>query len=131
MVSVLLTNSLTIACFPLLRPIFIHILPNSFLSSYGKSSQRISRPSNAIKLTTLIRTNKNKESDDTSSTHQLADLEHGLSYNSVDIRRLEGVHTIISSQQSASGRDEEMSGIYVQNNTVVEINRVETRAFIK
>jgi hypothetical protein len=117
------------ACFPLLRPIFIHILPTSFLSSYGKSSQRISRPSNAIKLSTIIRTNKTKDEDETSSMHQLADLEPGLSRNSDDIRRPDGVHTVIFSRQSVSSRGNNMPGIYVRNHTVVEIDQVEAKAF--
>lgn len=122
--------SLTLeACFPLLRPIFIHVLPTSFLSSYGKSSQRISRPSNAIKLSTLVRTNKTKEDDETSSMHQLADLEHGLSRNSDEIRRPKGVHTVIFSRQSLSSQGNNMPGIYVRNDTVVEINQVEAKAF--
>ncbi|KAI3577683.1 hypothetical protein IWW34DRAFT_697789 [Fusarium oxysporum f. sp. albedinis] len=119
------------ACFPLLRPIFVHILPSSFLSSYGKSSQPISRPSNAIKLTTLIRTNKDREADETSSTHQLADMENGLHYHSGDVQRTEGVHTMISSQQSGSSPEVDTAGIYVRNDTVVEIKQVENKGFYR
>ncbi|KAF4965420.1 hypothetical protein FSARC_6771 [Fusarium sarcochroum] len=129
--SVEVNIAIVSACFPLLRPIFIHVLPTSFLSSYGKSSQRISRPSNAIRLNTYLQTSKDTDADETSSTHQLADLEDGLNYNSVDIRRPEGVHTTISSQQSNSGRDDDMSGIFVQNDTIVEISQVESKGFIK
>ncbi|KAF5025375.1 hypothetical protein F66182_2540 [Fusarium sp. NRRL 66182] len=109
--SVEVNIAIVSACFPLLRPIFVHILPTRFLSSYGRSSQRPSRPSrpsNAIKLTTIIRTNKQKDSDETSSMHQLADPEHGICFDSVDIRRPEGVHTVISSHQSATGHDQDL-----------------------
>ncbi|WZH47754.1 uncharacterized protein QYS62_008913 [Fusarium acuminatum] len=127
--SVEVNIAIVSACFPLLRPIFIHIVPTSFLSSYGKSSQRISRPSNAIKLSTLVRTNKTKDDDETSSMHQLADLEHGLSRISDEIRRPKGVHTVIFSRQSLSSQENNMPGIYVRNDTVVEINQVEAKAF--
>ncbi|KAM0545006.1 hypothetical protein ACHAPJ_011516 [Fusarium lateritium] len=129
--SVEVNIAIVSACFPLLRPIFIHVLPTSFLSSYGKSSQRISRPSNAIRLNTYLQTDKDTDADETSSTHQLAHIENGLNFDSADIRRPEGVHTMISSQQSDSGRDENMSGIFVQNDTIVEVNRVDTKGFIK
>ncbi|KAH7207821.1 uncharacterized protein BKA55DRAFT_657506 [Fusarium redolens] len=117
--SVEVNIAIVSACFPLLRPIFVHVLPSSFLSSYGKSSQPISRPSNAIKLTTLIRTNKDREADETSSTHQLADLENGLHYHSGDVQRPEGVHTMILSEQSGSGPEDDAPGIYVRNDTVL------------
>ncbi|EMT62844.1 hypothetical protein NOF04DRAFT_9518 [Fusarium oxysporum II5] len=129
--SVEVNIAIVSACFPLLRPIFVHILPSSFLSSYGKSSQPISRPSNAIKLTTLIRTNKDREADETSSTHQLADMENGLHYHSGDVQRTEGVHTMISSEQSGSSPEVDTAGIYVRNDTVVEIKQVENKGFYR
>ncbi|KAH6881181.1 hypothetical protein B0T10DRAFT_411329 [Thelonectria olida] len=93
------------ACFPLLRPIFRHILPARFLSSHG-SSQPISRPSNIIRLTTLNRTNKDAEADESSSTHHLADPEHGLpdtpDFDPVHAHSSEGVHTVISSRYYGS-----------------------------
>lgn len=61
--------------------------------------------------------------------HQLADLEHGLSRNSDEIRRPKGVHTVIFSRQSLSSQENNMPGIYVRNDTVVEINQVEAKAF--
>ncbi|KAJ4029935.1 hypothetical protein NW761_011695 [Fusarium oxysporum] len=129
--SVEVNIAIVSACFPLLRPIFVHILPSSFLSSYGKSSQPISRPSNAIKLTTLIRTNKDREADETSSTYQLADMENGLHYHSGDVQRTEGVHTMISSEQSGSSPEVDTAGIYVRNDTVVEIKQVENKGFYR
>ncbi|KAF4452168.1 hypothetical protein F53441_4906 [Fusarium austroafricanum] len=128
--SVEVNIAIVSACFPLLRPIFVHILPARFLSSYGKSSQPISRPSN-IKLTTIVRTNKTRDEDETSSMRQLADLEHGFNYTPSDVERPEGVHTVISSHQAASSREDDMRGIYVQNDTVVEINQVEGRGFAR
>ncbi|RFN43412.1 hypothetical protein FIE12Z_12352 [Fusarium flagelliforme] len=127
--SVEVNIAIVSACFPLLRPIFVHILPASFLSSYGKGSQRISRPSNAFKLSTLVRTNKDRQADETSSMHQLADLENGLNYHSRDVPNGEGVHTIISSEQSGSSRDNDTPGIYVRNDTVVEVKQVENKGF--
>ncbi|QGI86065.1 hypothetical protein CEK25_012794 [Fusarium fujikuroi] len=91
----------------------------------------ISRPSNAIKLTTLIRTNKDREADETSSTHQLADVENGLHYHSGDGSRSEGVHTMISSEQSGSGPEFDTAGIHVRNDTVVEIKQVENKGFYR
>ncbi|CEF79715.1 hypothetical protein SNK03_007548 [Fusarium graminearum] len=122
--SVEVNIAIVSACFPLLRPIFNHILPARFLSSYGKSSQRISRPSNAIKLTTLVRSTKDKEQDDSSSTHHLADVENGLHYDSSNVQYPKGVHTVICSRKSASVSNDNMSGIYVQNDTVVEVNHL-------
>ncbi|KAG9497334.1 hypothetical protein J7337_012129 [Fusarium musae] len=109
----------------------LFLLGTIFLSSYGKSSQPISRPSNAIKLTTLIRTNKDRDADETSSTHQLADVENGLHYHSGDSQRNEGVHTMISSEQSGSGPEFDTAGIHVRNDTVVEVKQVESKGFYR
>ncbi|KAM5366846.1 hypothetical protein ACJZ2D_010298 [Fusarium nematophilum] len=117
------------ACFPLLRPIFRHILPARFLSSHG-SSQPISRPSNIIRLTTLNRTNKEAEADESSSTHQLADPEQGVrdghDFDLAPTRTSGGVHTVISSRDygsETSSRDGDR-GIYVRNDTLVEVEEI-------
>ncbi|KAH7114538.1 hypothetical protein B0J13DRAFT_239587 [Dactylonectria estremocensis] len=117
------------ACFPLLRPIFRHILPAQFLSSHG-SSQPISRPSNIIRLTTLSRTNKEAEADESSSTHQLADPEQGIpdghDFDLAPARSSGGVHTVISSREygsESSSRDGD-HGIYVRNDTLVEVEEI-------
>ncbi|KAH7159466.1 hypothetical protein B0J13DRAFT_670219 [Dactylonectria estremocensis] len=129
--SVELNMAIVSACFPLLRPIFSLILPSRFLSSIG-SSAPISRPSNAIRLTTLSRTNKEKESDETSSTHQLADSENGLrdpsDFDPINVHGSEGVNTIISSRYHNS-REENYtmagSGIHVRNDMVVQVEEIE------
>ncbi|KAJ4312731.1 hypothetical protein N0V84_009793 [Fusarium piperis] len=109
-------------CFPLLRPIFRRILPSSFLSSTG-SSHPISRSTHAIRLTTLNRTNKEKEIDESSSTHNLADPEHGLGGTSEfeTIDNKDGIQTVITSQTQASrlSRDHGDAGIYVRSDMVV------------
>lgn len=92
--------------------------------SYGKSSQRISRPSNVIKLSTIICSKKDQEIDDSSSTHQLADLENGLTYDTTDVQHPRGVHTVICSRNSVINRHDNLSGIFVQNDTVVEVNHL-------
>jgi hypothetical protein len=92
--------------------------------SYGKSSQRISRPSYVIKLSTIISSKKDKEIDDSSSTHQLADLENGLTYDAIDVQYPRGVHTVICSRKSVTGRHDNLSGIFVQNDTVVEVDHM-------
>ncbi|KAL2672634.1 hypothetical protein Neosp_013347 [[Neocosmospora] mangrovei] len=109
-------------CFPLLRPIFRRILPSSFLSSTG-SSHPISRSTHAIRLTTLNRTNKEKEIDESSSTHNLADPEQGLAGTSEfeTIDNKEGIQTVITSQMQSSrlSRDHGDAGIYVRSDMVV------------
>ncbi|KAF7537886.1 hypothetical protein G7Z17_g12768 [Cylindrodendrum hubeiense] len=127
--SVELNIAIVSACFPLLRPIFSLILPARFLSSVG-SSQPISRPSNAIRLTTISRTNKEKDDDETSSTHQLADPENGLRDNPDFDPRItrshDGVHTVISSRYQASSDDgNDMAGIHVRNDTIVHVEETE------
>ncbi|KAF5002450.1 hypothetical protein FDECE_10636 [Fusarium decemcellulare] len=110
-------------CFPLLRPIFRRILPSSFLSSTG-SSHPISRTTHGIRLTTITRTNKEKEVDESSSTHQLADPEQGLpDFETVVIDGKDGIQTTISSHlpPSRESREHGMTGIYVRNDMVVEV----------
>lgn len=109
-------------CFPLLRPIFTKILPKRFLSSAG-SSHPISRTTNAIRLTTLNRTIKDREADDNSSTHQLADPERGIHADFEIIDAKEGPQTYISSRttESLHSREHDMTGIYVRNDVVQEI----------
>jgi hypothetical protein len=96
----------------------------SFLTSYGKSSQHVSRSSNVIKLTTLVRLNKGKELDDSSSAYHLADVESGLVYDTGHVQYAKGVHTVICSRKSVSVSHNNMSGIFVQNDTLVEVNHV-------
>ncbi|KAM0402096.1 hypothetical protein ACHAPZ_005001 [Fusarium culmorum] len=110
-------------CFPLLRPIFTKILPKRFLSSAG-SSHPISRTTNAIRLTTINRTNKEREADDdNSSTQELADPERGIHANFEIIDNKEGPRTYISSRNTESlhSREQDMSGIYVRNDVVQEV----------
>lgn len=121
-----ITNSCiltTLGCFPLLRPIFTKILPKRFLSSAG-SSHPISRTTNAIRLTTINRTNKEREADDdNSSTQELADPERGIHANFEIIDNKEGPRTYISSRNTESlhSREQDMSGIYVRNDVVQEV----------
>ena len=107
-------------CFPLLRPIFTKILPKRFLSSAG-SSHPISRTTNAIRLTTINRTIKEREADDNSSQHQLADPEQGI-HAHFEIDK-EGPRTYISSRttESLHSREQDMAGIYVRNDVVQEV----------
>ncbi|KAH6989552.1 hypothetical protein BKA56DRAFT_576029 [Ilyonectria sp. MPI-CAGE-AT-0026] len=124
--SVELNIAIVSACFPLLRPIFSLILPARFLSS-AASSQPISRPSHAIRLTTLSRTNKEKDDDETSSTHQLADPENGVRHMQDYEHSREGVHTVISSRYDGSIGDEgdDEAGIRVRNDMIVHVEETE------
>ncbi|KAF4458675.1 integral membrane [Fusarium albosuccineum] len=126
--SVEINIAIVSACFPLLRPIFRHILPARFLSSYGGSSQPISFPTHAIRLTTIRTTNKETERDDSSSTHQLADPESGVSditdYDLVTVPvHRDGVHTVISSPYHED--EESTAGIHVRNDMIVEVVKTE------
>ncbi|KAH6886981.1 hypothetical protein B0T10DRAFT_461443 [Thelonectria olida] len=118
------------ACFPLLRPIFSRILPARFLST-ADNTQPISRPSNAIRLTTISRTTREKEHDETSSTHQLADPEGSVSNMSdldpVNMHGPEGVHTVISSRCTGpyGGEGQGMNGIHVYHDTIVQVEETE------
>ncbi|KAM0340380.1 hypothetical protein ACHAPU_010516 [Fusarium lateritium] len=106
-------------CFPLLRPIFTKILPKRFLSSAG-SSHPISRTTHAIRLTTINRTTKDKDDDESSSTHQLADPEQGIPADFEMVSNKEGPKTFITSRtaDSIDSRDQDMAGIYVRNDVV-------------
>jgi hypothetical protein len=113
----------TTGCFPLLRPIFTKILPKRFLSSAG-SSHPISRTTNAIRLTTINRTIKEREADDNSSTQELADPERGgihADFEIIDTKK--GPQTYISSHNTESlhSREQDMTGIYVRNDVVQEV----------
>ncbi|KAM0415857.1 hypothetical protein ACHAPT_013168 [Fusarium lateritium] len=139
--SVEVNIAIVSACFPLLRPIFRNIFPARFLSSYyGGSSQPISgpshatsrpshgasRPSRAIRLATISRTHREKEPDETSSTHQLADVESGLSdagdFDGISrpVNSRDGVHTFISSPYHED-MGQSASGIRVQKDMIVEV----------
>ncbi|RGP77199.1 integral membrane [Fusarium longipes] len=113
----------TAGCFPLLRPIFTKILPKRFLSSAG-SSHPISRTTNAIRLTTINRTIKEREADDNSSTQELADPERGGIHADFEIiDNKEGPRTYISSRNTESlhSSEQDATGIYVRNEVVQEI----------
>jgi hypothetical protein len=132
------TNWATAACFPLLRPIAIKLVPKGILSSYGqKTSYGISgqgyhlsgnsypqsqQRSRVGKVSTLVRSRAVKD-DDTSSTYQLADINQGESFESVNgVKNAEGVHTIISGPASSVRSEADHgSGILVHNETAVEI----------
>lgn len=107
------------ACFPLLRPIFSRILPARFLSTSDKS-QPISRPTNAIRLTTISRSNREKDHDETSSMRELADPENSISgHSDSETGPSGGVHTVISSRYARSIEGEESrGGIHVDYDTV-------------
>ncbi|KAF4958723.1 hypothetical protein FSARC_10948 [Fusarium sarcochroum] len=104
------------ACVPLLRPIIAIILPTSFLSSYG-SSHPISYATHSrpIKLTS-IRTQKDKEADDSSSIHKLAVGQKPL-------------QTIVSShprssRSYSSGGEQDLTEIRVRNELVIEVEEL-------
>ncbi|UPK97505.1 hypothetical protein LCI18_008440 [Fusarium solani-melongenae] len=108
------------SCFPLLRPVFRRILPKSFLSSHGSRhpTSRATR-SRHIKLATIhtIRTNKEKGVDESSSTHQLGDLEQG--YGAEPIQTVISSH--LRSSRSSSSGERDMEGIHVTNDMVVKV----------
>jgi hypothetical protein len=105
------------------------MLPHSFLSSYG-SSHPISRTnhSHAIKLSTITRT-KDKDIDESSSTHQLADPEQGLPGTSDFDQGPESIQTVISSHmrtsRSYSGSERDMPGIHVRKDMVVKVEEMD------
>jgi hypothetical protein len=94
-----------------------------------RHQQPISRPSNAIRLTTITKTDKGREGDESSSTHQLADSENGQLDDYVHDEVPIGVHTIISSKTNdwrSLGKEEErdLTSIHVQKETVIEVKGV-------
>ncbi|KAF7563525.1 hypothetical protein G7046_g558 [Stylonectria norvegica] len=122
------------ACVPLLRPVFLHILPKSFLESYG-SSHPISRTNisrsrgtNAIKLTNITR-NKDRDVFETRSNRVFADSEPGLSNYSDPGHRVDAVHTVISSHlrnsQNYSSDESLVDGIHVRDDVVVKVESSE------
>jgi hypothetical protein len=122
------TNASLLGCCPLLRPVIRRIFPDLFPSA-AISSQPISRPSNAIRLTTITKTDKGREGDESSSTHQLADSENGQLDDYVHDEVPIGVHTIISSKANdwrSLGKEEErdLTSIHVQKETVIEVKGV-------
>ncbi|KAF4974834.1 hypothetical protein FZEAL_8295 [Fusarium zealandicum] len=119
-------------CFPLLRPIFRFILPATFLNSYGSSHPTgisgVSRNTNAMRLTALIRTHREKEIDESSSTHQLADPEQGTP-NPAEYEVIEGkdgVQTVVfSPRDDRLPREDGKNGIYVRNDVKVEVEELQ------
>jgi hypothetical protein len=98
-------------------------------SSAAITSQPISRPSNAIRLTTITKTDKAREADESSSTHQLADSENGQLDDYMHDEIPTGVRTIISSKANdwrSLGREEELdlTSIHVRKETVIEVKGV-------
>ncbi|KAH8680407.1 hypothetical protein BGZ61DRAFT_358646 [Ilyonectria robusta] len=122
--AVELNIAIVSACFPLLRPIFRRILPRSFLSSYGRSHPK-SRPINTIRLTTIARS-EGKDSEESGSSHQLADTERGLS-RTTNVEQTSEGHQVVtpiqlpSSRQTGSG---EMGAIYVINDMAIQVQEV-------
>lgn len=113
-----------LACFPLLRPIFRRILPRSFLSSYGRSHPK-SRPINTIRLTTIARS-EGKDSEESGSSHQLADTERGLLRTTNAEQTSEG-HQVVTSIQLPCSRqagDGERGAIYVINDMAIQVQEV-------
>ncbi|KAH7128883.1 hypothetical protein EDB81DRAFT_906569 [Dactylonectria macrodidyma] len=124
--SVELNIAIVCGCFPLLRPIFKRILPKSFLSSASTSYpiSGISRATHGVRLATISRRNKETEANESSSTHQLADPEQGLSEFEVTTGQgKDGPQTYISSYVPDS-RDHGMAGIHVRNDMVVEVEQL-------
>lgn len=122
--AVELNIAIVSACFPLLRPIFRRILPRSFLSSYGRSHPK-SRPINTIRLTTIARS-EGKDSEESSSSHQLADTERGLLRTTNAEQTSEG-HQVVTSIQLPSSRqagDGERGAIYVINDMAIQVQEV-------
>lgn|SRR5688572_26681916 len=125
-----------LACFPLLRPIVTKLVPKGFLSSYGKKTSygisgqgyhlsgnsypQSQNRSRVGKVSTLVRSRAVKD-DDTSSTYQLADINQDGSFDSVNGKGTEGVHTVITGPASVRSDPEHGNGILVHNDTVVEI----------
>lgn len=125
------------ACFPLLRPVFSYIFPKGALSSYAKdsyaisgnnynrswNSQPFSRSRKGAKISSVLKSRQTTadDVDDSSSTHQLADLKHGKSLDSIN-KGHDGVHTIISSEGSGQNPYESgTSGIMVSSDTTVRV----------
>ncbi|KAK0383650.1 hypothetical protein NLU13_9561 [Sarocladium strictum] len=133
--SVEVNIAIVSACFPLLRPIATKLFPKGIFSSYArKTSYGISGQgyhlsgnsypqsrSRTGKVSTIVRSMAVKD-DDTSSTHQLADLHPGGSFDSDQGKNGEGVHTRITGPASSVQSDpEHTAGILVHNDTVIQI----------
>ncbi|KAH7123112.1 hypothetical protein EDB81DRAFT_699967 [Dactylonectria macrodidyma] len=128
--SVELNIAIVSACFPLLRPVFRRILPKSFLSSHGKSHQ-ISRPINIIRLTTVA-TNEDKDGDESSSNHAMADLERGMSSSPASTQLSETHQAIIPIETNDSPvvGSKNVAGTHNRDDLVIEVqelNRASSR----
>ena len=113
-----LADAFILGCCPLLRPVIRRIFPDLFPSA-AVSGQPNSRPSNAIKLATISNTDKAREADESSSTHQLADSEHDQLDDYMHDEVSTGIYTIISSEANdwgSSGREEglDLTSIHVR-----------------
>lgn len=130
------TDATLTACFPLLRPVFKLVFPKGVFSSYGKSSYHISgrglplsgnshpadRSRTSNKGISIVRSRKtNPDADDSSSTYQLADMSHGTSSDFINKQTQDGVRTVILSHGPDSESGKREPGIFVSNDTVVEI----------
>ncbi|KAH7129571.1 hypothetical protein B0J13DRAFT_564270 [Dactylonectria estremocensis] len=122
--SVELNIAIVSACFPLLRPVFRRILPKSFLSSHGKSHP-ISRPINTIRLTTVA-TDEDKDGDEWSSNHPLADPERGLSISPTSTQLSERHQAIRPSETHDSPLvgSKNVAGIHDRDNLVIEVQEL-------
>ncbi|KAJ3542364.1 hypothetical protein NM208_g3259 [Fusarium decemcellulare] len=127
--SVEVNIAIVSACFPLLRPIFSYIFPKGVLSSYAKNSYpitgsdyHVSRSRANVKVPTFARSTQVNDDDGSSSTHQLADLSHGKSFDFIDQHDLDGVHTVVSSEPPIHRSNERQTpGIFISNDTIVEV----------
>ncbi|KAH8177143.1 hypothetical protein LIA77_02225 [Sarocladium implicatum] len=127
-----------VACFPLLRPIAVKLLPSGSLSSYGQktygpsgqgyhlsgNSYPTSRQRSRVgKVSAIVRSRPLPGNDASSSTHELADMNQGLSFESAD-KSHDGVQTIITGAAVGDHSDREQGvGIMVHNDTVVEVEQ--------
>jgi hypothetical protein len=125
---------LTTACFPLLRPVFALVFPKGVFSSYNnKSSYQVSgnsRPGERLRsgaretFRLKSRTATRVDEDDSSSTHQLADLKHKQSSDTVNKPTHDGggiVHTVILGGGSVGHLEDDTPGVMVSNSTVIEV----------
>ncbi|KAH8693468.1 hypothetical protein GQ44DRAFT_753944 [Phaeosphaeriaceae sp. PMI808] len=117
------------ACCPLLRPLGRRFLPTVFSSAARYGSQPLSRPSKAIKMSTIAKTELEKEGDDNSSTRQFAHMEDGNSDDYGHHENTTGIQTMISSESDHAGYQDggdvlDRDGIRVRMETTVEVNAI-------
>lgn len=79
-----------------------------------------------MRLTILTKTEKEREADESSSTHQLADSENGHLEDYVHDDAPTGIYTMISSEANnwRTQRNEEeldLTNIHVRQETVVQV----------